>query len=244
MKIKKYLNFKYDNIDDYDLQLNESLSGKQVFKSFLKSLTALGKKEIGKNDNMCPQSFLIFYHYDNIEIDKLRPIFNRYTSLRSFLNLVSYDSNNLNLYYGVKNNGMFEYGLFDKEITPFGEFKLSNSVIKWILSLMLKSSFNLKKDLVNLTYNDLILFGRIKDDLTSFNIGFFDEIKNPVINDRIITIGYHGVGKWENGNIDTDNLTKIKDDFNKWVLSKKWSNKILFNISANAFWVNIKIKLK
>jgi len=105
-------------------------------------------------------------------------------------------------------------------------------------------TYQLLNSIPNLTYNDLILFGRIKDDLTSFNIGFFDEIKNPVISDRIMTISYHGVGKWENGNIDIDSLSKIKDDFNKWVLSKTpFMNKTDHSLLRMLFYP-IKIKLK
>ena len=43
-----------------------TVAGKGVFNSFLKAVTALGRKESKPNYKDCPEKFLMFYYYDNL----------------------------------------------------------------------------------------------------------------------------------------------------------------------------------
>jgi hypothetical protein len=221
-----------------------SMSGKNIFTSFLKCLTALGKKDTQTNFDVCPDDFLLFYHFDNINVEDLKSVFNRFSSLKRYLELISYDMNEVNLYFGVRLSGNFEYGINLDKLYPIGQFKLSAGVIKWILGLDSKSAFNLKKDLVNYSHNDLLVLSKIKSDIKNFSPGFFDKKSSISIKDRILTIGYFGIGNWDNGQLDSGEYENIKQNFNSWIISKKWSDKVQYNVKPNSSWVYLNLKLK
>lgn len=221
-----------------------SVSGKGVFKSFLKSLTALGKKDNKANFDICPDDFLIYYQLDNILSEDVKTIFKRFKSLFRYINLIDYGKNEVNLYFGVKCDGYFEYGISYDSRLPIGQFKLNKSTINWILRLDSKSAQSLKKDLVNLSTKDILTLGKIKNDMSKYKPGYFEK-KSPVqINDRVISFAYYGFGNWNNGKINENDILQVKNEFNNWVLSKKWHTKVLYSINPKSFWLNIHLKLK
>lgn len=233
-----------DELLSEQVQGEISIAGKGIFHSFLKSLSALGKKETVSNPDKCPEDFLIFYHYDNLLSEDVKVIFSRFKSLTRYVEMIDYGKNEVSLYFGIKCNGHLQYGISYDSLITIGEFKLSQSTIKWILSLESKSAYSLKKDLVNLTYNDIITLGKIKTDMLAFNPGYSEKKAFPTINDRVISFGWYGVGKWDNGKLDEGELMNIKNNFNSWVISKKWGTKILVSVNPQSFWLWIHIKLK
>ena len=227
--------------------LNESditMFGKNIFKSFLKCITALGKKDIEPNREICPDDFLFYYNYDNIISNDLKSIFKRFKSLHIYVDLIPYDINSLSLYYGIKTDGQLEYGIKTDKMIPIGLFKVGASSIKWLLGLESKSLFFIKKDLVNWNSRDLSILSKIKNDLNSYNPGFFDKKSHLIITDKVITIGYYGIGKWDNGKLDLGEFQNLKQNFNNWIITKKWFDKIQYNVSSNSFWVYFNIKIK
>lgn len=227
--------------------LNEgdiTMSGKNIFKSFLKTITALGKKDQQPNREICPEDFLFYYNYDNIPSTDLKMIFKRFKSLHMYSDLVPYDSNETSLYYGINIDGNLEYGIKTDKVIPIGSFKIGNSSIKWILGLDLKSLQFLKKDLVNWNGRELSILSKIKLDLMGYNPGYFDKKSHFIINDKVVTIAYYGIGKWDNGKIDSGEFQNLKQNFNNWILNKKWFDKVQYNISSNSFWVYFNIKIK
>jgi len=221
-----------------------TLSGKNIFKSFLKTITALGRKDSPINREICPNDFIYYYNYDNIPSNDLKLVFKRFKSLHMYSDLIPYDSNESGLYYGIKLDGQLEYGLITDKTIPIGCFKVGDSSIKWLLGLDLKSLSQLKKDLVNWNWKELSILSKIKSDLNEYNPGFFEKKSHLIITDKIITIGYYGIGKWDNGKIDTGEFQNLKQNFNNWILNKKWSDKIQYNITSNSFWVYFNIKIK
>jgi len=221
-----------------------SVAGKGIFTSFLKSLTGLGHKESQPNWERCPESFLLYYHFSNIQSEDLKQIFSRFKSLSRYLDLVDYQKNEVDLYFGVKCDGNFEYGLHYNAPTPLGQFKLSQSVIKWICQIESKSASSLKKELVNLTLSDVLTFGKIKTDMLTFNPGYHEKKLTPIIKDRVISFGYYGIGRWDNGKLDEGEYLNIKNNFTTWLLSKKWAGKVLISVNPMSFWVYLNIKLK
>lgn len=221
-----------------------SVAGKGVFSSFLKSITALGKKDNKPNYDICPDDFLIYYQFDNLSSEDVKIVFKRFKSLFRYINLIDYGKNEVNLYFGIKINGYFEYGISYENKIPIGQFKLNKSTINWILRLESKSAHSLKKDLVNLSFKDIITLGRIKQEMSQYKPGYFEK-KSPIyINDKVISFGYYGVGNWNNGKLSDDDFNTIKTQFNDWVLSKKWSSSVLYSINPKSFWLNIHLKLK
>lgn len=219
-------------------------AGKSIFTSFLKSLTALGLKEKGPNIERCPSQFLLFYFYENLSAEDVKAIFSRFKSLSRYLELVDYGKNETSLYFGLKCDGTLEYGVAYDRLSPIGQFKLSNGVVKWLVSLDSKSAASFKKEIVNLTYNDIVLLGKIKMDMKEFKPGYFEKESKATINDKIITFGYYGVGKWGNGKMDDADFVEVKNNFSQWILSKKWGSKVLVNVKAQSFWLYLNIKIK
>lgn len=219
-----------------------SLAGKGIFHSFLKSLTALGNKDIKNDVENCPNNYLFFYSCSSSIID-VKTIFNRFRSLVKYVDGIDVDV--VNLYFGIKSNGQLQYGISYLDIVkPIGDFKLSKTNIKWILSLDSKSIFNFKKDIINISHKNILLFGKIKEDMNSFKPSYYEKKAYPFLIDDVITFGYYGFGEWQNGKLNSDILEELKETFNKWVISQKWGKKVLININAKSFWVYINIKIK
>ena len=118
------------------------------------------------------------------------------------------------------------------------------SVIKWLLSIESKSAQSIKKELVNLTYTDLITLGQIKSDMKSFRPGYFEKSLSPMLRDRVITFGFYGVGRWDNGKLDEGEYQNIKGNFTNWLMTKKWGSKILISVKPESFWLYFHLKLK
>lgn len=217
---------------------------RSIFISFLKSLTSLGQKEAQPSWEKCPDEFLLFYHYPNLQSEDVKQVFSRFKSLTRYLDMVDYQKNETDLYFGIKCDGNFEYGFHYDVLKPIGQFRLSQSVIKWICQIESKSAHSLKKELVNLTLADVITLGKIKTDMLTFNPGYHEKKLTPIIKDRVISFGYYGIGKWDNGKLDEGEYLNIKNNFTTWLLSKKWGGKILISVKPNSFWLYLHIKLK
>lgn len=225
-------------------QAEVSVAGKGIFHSFLKSLTALGLKESNPEWSLCPEDFLLYYSFRNLKSDLVKQIFTRFRSLERYTHLIDYGKNELNLYFGLNCSGQFEYGIEYDTRFAIGKFKLSQSVIKWLLSIDSKSASSLKKEIVNLNYLDMITLGQIKNDMKSFSPGYFEKKLSPMLRDRVITFGYYGVGRWDNGKLDEGEYQNIKNNFTNWLMTKKWSSKVLISVKPESFWLYIHLKIK
>jgi hypothetical protein len=230
--------------ESLEVQSEVTVAGKGIFTSFLKSLTAIGQKESNPNWEICSEDFLLYYYFPNLESEVVKGVFSRFKSLSRYLHLIDYQHNQLNLYFGVTTSGQFEYGIQYEQRFPIGQFKLSQSVVKWILSIDSKSSQSLKKELVNLNYSDLLTLGQIKRDMMMFNPGYFEKKLQPMLRDRVITFGFYGVGRWDNGKLDEGEYQNIKQNFTNWLMSKKWGSKVLISVKPESFWLYFHLKLK
>lgn len=243
--IKSYLKFIKESTDiSSNTQSEISMAGKGIFTSFLKALTSLGQKDSQPNWERCPDTFLIYYFYPNLSSDLVKQIFSRFKSLSRYLDSVDYQKNELSLYFGVRCDGNFEYGLYYDIAKPIGCFRLSQTVIKWMCQLESKSATSLKKEIVNLSLSDIVTLGRIKTDMLAFNPGYHESKDKTRLQDKIISFGYKGLGKWNNGRFDDNELVNIKSSFTKWLYTKKWVNKVLISIKPGGYWVYLHIKLK
>jgi hypothetical protein len=220
-------------------------AGRGIFHSFLKTLTALGQKEKASEVERCPENFLLFYFYGNLDAGVVKQVFSRFQSLVPYLEHIDYGKNEVSLYFGVKCDGELEYGVsYDGNFTAFGTFKLNQSVIKWLNNIESKSAFALKKELVNLSYNDIIVLGKVKSEMAQYNPGYHERRLKPELKDRVMSFGYQGIGKWDNGKLDESELMNLKNNFVTWLLSKNWGSKVLISVKPNSYWLYIHIKLK
>jgi hypothetical protein len=227
------------------LESDITVAGKGIFTSFLKSLTALGQKNSEPNWDLCPDNFLLYYDFSNLDTQTVIMIFNRFKSLNRYTELFDSGNNTTSLYFGIRCDAYLEYGIINNNTKNIvGQFKMSISVIKWIVGLTSQSATSIKKEIVNMTYNDLITIGKVKIDMAEFNPGYHEKRLSPILKDKIISFGYYGIGKWDNGKLDDGEFINIKTNFTNWISTKKWVDRVLISLKPNSFWLNIHIKLK
>lgn len=219
--------------------------GKGAFTSFLKVMTALGQKDVIPDFSACPDDFLLFYVSSTIETSTVKGVVARYASLSRFTDEVDYTSNETVLYFGVRCDNNIEFGTMNENTkNVFGKFKINASVIRWITTLDLKSAFSLKKEIVNLTASDISTLCSIKRDMIEYNPGSHESKMDPTLTDKVISFGYQGLGKWDDAQLGPGEIDNIKSNFVSWVMSKKWSDKVLISVKAGSNWVYMHIKLK
>lgn len=235
--IKNYLNF----VESSSEKIDETY-GKGILNTFFKCLTALGFKDNTPQTKEVPSEFLIFFKFTGVDASKIEAVFKRFKSLSSIP--VDYTHPLMSLYFGIKNNGEFEYGYYHDELVPIGVFKLNKSTLNSIKLSELKSSSGLKKVLLNLSLNDILLFGKIKVEMDKFTPGYFSQKSSPILNDRLITFGYYGYGKWSEGNLDVESENELKSNLKTFLSKYKWSEKVQIRVYSSNFWSMIDIKIK
>lgn len=224
------------------VNLLEESYGKNILTTFMKCLTALGFKDNTPESKEVPSEFLIFFKFIGVDSSKIESVFKRFKSLSSIQ--IDYSQPKMGLYFGIKNDGNFEYGYYYDELVPIGQFKLNKSTYNSLKLSDLKATSGLKKELVNLKLEDIILMGKIKLEMDKFNPGYFEQKMIPNINDRIMTFGYYGVGKWDNGQLSENDLMSVKDNLKLFLSKYKWSEKIQISLVPSKFWIYVNIKLK
>jgi hypothetical protein len=239
---RKEKNKEHDVMSNIVFENIEVKAGKNIFTSFLKSLTALGQSSISKLETP-PNDFLMFYKSVDIEVGKVKSILSRFKSLSMYLDLIDYTLNSLSLYYGIKDDLTFEYGFFFDKVITIGDFKINKSNLNWLLLNQSPSSMALKKDIVSLDIGKLVLMSKITNEMKSFNLPC-QKKTGPTIDNEIITFGFYGIGKWDNGKLDVGEYENIKTNFKNWLMKFRWSDRILINLTYNDFWIYLNIKFK
>lgn len=244
-RVELHLNNNQGDVDvstSTPVDLVEESYGKGVLTTFMKCLTALGFKDNTPESKEVPAEFLLFFKFIGVDSSKIQGVFKRFKSLSSIQ--IDFTQPQMGLYFGIKCDGQFEYGYYYDTLIPIGQFKLNKSTFNSIKLSDLKAASGLKKALVNLNMVDVILMGRIKSEMDKFQPGYFEQKSTPLVNDRLITFGYYGVGKWDNGRIDEGELMNIKNNLKTFLSKYKWSEKVMINVNPDRFWVYVNIKLK
>jgi hypothetical protein len=228
------------------LEANEiSQSGKFLFKCFLKVLTALGQKDISPKWGMTPDDYLIYFLGTSLEVEFVKSVMGRYTQFGNAVGSIEYTNNDCQLYFGIKTDLSFSYGIVTEDrIIPIGVFKISKGVFNWMVILDSPSSHNLKKELISMDFNRLLLCGKVKEEMKRFNPGESQHKMKPIISSGVITFGYYGIGNWSNGQMNADDLSSIKNSFMSFLSKYKWSDKVQISVTANQFWLYLNIKIK
>lgn len=225
------------SVDVYE-KIEESY-GKGIFTTFLKCLTALGLKDNSPSDSPS-NDWIVYFEFKNLDPFKVNSVFNRFKSLSQIDLNFTYD---VSLYFGIKDSLILEYGWFDKTHNQIGKFPISKSVVNWIKTSNMKSLSGIRKFLLNISKEDIQIFSKLKSHIQNLEIGG-SKIMVPKINDRVITFGWYGVGKWEDSKMSSENLEVIKDKIRNHILKLKFNEKLLISVTADNFWIYLKIKLK
>jgi len=223
---------------DVDEVIEESY-GKGVFSTFLKCLTALGIKDNSPSPNVSDE-WLVYFEFKNLDPFKVQSIFSRFQSMSGIdINFTT----DISLYFGIKNTLNLEYGWFDRTHNQIGSFPVSKSVVNWIKTSDLKSLSGMRKFFLNISKDELIIFSKLKSHIKGIEIGG-SKILIPQIDDRVITFGWWGSGKWENSKMSSEDISVIKEKVKDHIINLKFSDRLLFSVVAQDFWIYLKIKIK
>ena len=173
------------------------------------------------------------------KVENVKSVMNRYQFFDQKINSVEYTFTFCNLYYGIKTDGNFEYGIrTEDQFIIIGKFMISSSILKYFLNLTSPSSKGLKKQIATLDLNQILLLGKIKQGMHSFNPGTFGKKLKPSIIDNVISFGYH------DQSIDINQIENIKSNLKSFLIPFKWSDKLQVNVtvSGNHLFLNIKVK--
>ena len=230
---------------DANVLESNGTGGKNLFKCYLKVFTALGLKDTKINWEKTPDDFLMFFISDSIDIANVKMIMSRYRQFDMTINSIDYKHNECQLYYGIKCDGSIQYGIKTEEQNlVVGQFKISKGIFNWLLVLNSPSASNIKKELISLDIFKLLLMGKIKPEIKKFNPGQTEKRTNPVITGDVITFGYYGLGRWESGKMNSEDLETTKNNFRTFLSKYKWSEKVQISVTANQFWTYLNIKIK
>jgi hypothetical protein len=250
-KIKEY-RFKEEEeanvFANTDLNLLESTqvtAGKNLFNCFLKILTALGCKNIEVNNELAPKEFLFYLSTNDIDYLDIRMVSSRFKYLDMLIENLKNISQTAKLYYGLRNDMVVEYGLTYQDTShKIGEFKFNFETYESLSNSSLLALFNFKNHLKKFNYEKLKIFGTTKEAMNNFNPGYFENQSKPTIKDDIMSFGYFGIGRWDNGFMDHNEVQSVKNNLKNYLIQFPWSEKIQLSIVAKELWLYINIKLK
>lgn len=219
---------------------------KKIFQILLKVITALGKKEEAKIKwNKNTEDWIYYYEVENVNMIELKNISNRFQSISKYVEKIDYTLNHIDIYFGIKTDNTFNFG-FSKEKDfnlHIGSFDLNTSNFKFLILLDSPSAWSLKKDLVNIDVNKIKMISKIKKAMNHFEINA-QKKSFDVIEDDILSFGFHGIGVWNDTTLDPNYLQTLKEKIKNYLLQFNWSDKIKIFLNYSEFWVYLNIKLK
>ena len=110
--------------------------GKNLFKCFLKTLTALGLKDTNINWSKTPDDYIMCFVTNDISVQNVKLIMTRYRQFDLVVNSIDYKHNECQLYYGIKVDGTFQYGIkTEDQNLVIGKFKITKGLFNWLLVL-------------------------------------------------------------------------------------------------------------
>lgn len=243
---REFLNVS-ESLND-DIQANQ-FGGKGSFNSFIKVISAMGVKELNRDNKKCSKDYIVLYDCKNLVKDDLIRVLSRYQSLGLAKKSILEKEGNYGLYYSVKFNQKLyvEYGLLiSEEKKKIGEFNLNTSNLRSLLGLKSKVLANFTDDFNTADLTKLITLSKIKMELDSYEPGYYQQKDSSYIDTKnyVVNLDVCGLGEWSGPNSKEGEVEKYKSAFNEWILSKKWGEYVLTSVSANKFWFKFKIKMK
>jgi hypothetical protein len=229
------------------ISYNESnqTGGKNIFKCFLKVLSALGQKDCQINWQKVPDNYLALFITNPVDFELAKTVMSRYLYFDNFIRQSSGQTSIAKLYFGITDDLYLKYGfLIDDKPNLLGQFLLTQGTYNYIMTMDLKSSENLKKFLVALTPKRLNILSKIKSVMKDFFPGSSDSKIKPTIQNEIITYGFQGLGKWDNGIIDAGELSNIKSNLQQFLVQFPWTDDVQYNITSSEGWVFFNLKIK
>lgn len=243
-RINNYLN-NVDNSDKFtvsanvETNINESY-GENIFSSFLKVITGIGKKDIITNIDNCPDDFLFHIEYDNINVDQFKSVVNRFKSIQLFFD--GKDIKDINIYYGINTNGNLEYGfILNGKDERLGEFGITQRVLNSLKKSDLKSLSNFKSYIKDFSFIELKKLSHMKKSLLDFDhsMPYSEKSKTKCI-DKTLLKGF----KINDDDLTDEEIEKYKNEFKKFVNTQKWMKNCQIKLINKRDWLYYCIKIK
>jgi hypothetical protein len=229
------------NYFEFIIESNETM-GKNLFKDYLKVFTALGLKDTKPNYQNSPDEFLTYFISIPVQTNNVKSIMSRFQQFHQYINSIDYNYNECQLYYGIKCDMMFEYGIKSEENKiVFGQFPVTKSNFRWLILLDSPSASNLKKEIISHNPDKLNLLSKIKSEVKKFNPGETEKRLQPEMIGDIMRFSYQGLS---NGNLQPDQFQILKDNLMNYLMKYKWANKIQISITQDNPWLHLNIRLK
>lgn len=244
--MKKYTEFIKEALEAQPAVATPTkVGGKNIFRSFLKMITAMGLKEHKPDWEHTPKDFILYYLFEDVDCAKLKLVLARFRSLSTFSDVIEYTHNSCYIYFGIKCDMTFEYGFKTDVLIPAGRFPINKLNYGWMLLLDSPSAASLKKEIVELDPNTILFFGKIKKEMANYSPGYSEKKSIPVIKNAVISFGYYGVtGNWKNGSMNADEFNNIKSNIKLWLSKFRWSKRILISVTQSSFWIYFNFKIK
>jgi hypothetical protein len=222
-------------------EANETM-GKNLFKDYLKVFTALGLKDTKVDYQNVPNEFLTYFISIPVQTNNVKSVMGRFHQFDQYIKSIDYNYNECQLYYGIKCDMMFEYGIKSEENkVVFGQFPVTKSNFRWLILLDSPSAANLKKEIISFNPDKINLLSKIKTEVKKFNPGETEQRMNPQMMGDVMRFSYKGLS---NGDLKPDQFQILKDNLMNYLLKFKWANKIQISLTQDNPWLHLNIKLK
>ena len=222
------------------IQSIDPIRQKTLFKLFVKTLSFIDGIEVEKK----PKSdWLVYFTTKKIWREKLLNLSTRITSINQEVEKIPGDQKWVKAFWGVKNDGLFCYGFYTKsEFYPIQEVKFTGNFSRYISSLGAKILWEIKRDFMEVTPQNLLLLGKIKTSVDGFDFPSSD--KFSLWEKHLLHFSWYGLGVWSSREIDTSSFEKIKEEIKEKLRSYRWSNKVKISLRAEEFWIHLYIQIK
>jgi hypothetical protein len=227
------------------LESNTPLAGKNLFRCFLKVLTALGQKNISQNWNETPDDFLLYFLSEELDYLEIRLITSRFKFLDLLFENILNTTQKATLYFGLKIDMTMEFGVnFTDSAQKIGEFKFNEDTLNTFLGSSFLALNKFKSIFQNIDLNKMKLLSKVKKELINFQPGYYEEKSKPVIKDDVITFGYFGIGSWDNGFMDNNEYESVKNNLRNYLIQFPWVDDVRMSVVTKDLWIYVNIKPK
>lgn len=217
----------------------QAQGGKNVLKSFLKCITSLGLSKVNK---VSKPGFIIYYETHECAEDLVTQSVSRFRSLMTIY--TPRQGATVRMYFGIDSTLTLTYGVCDPSgQTVLGGFALTKGSFAWLQTLRSLTSAQLKADLFDLHWDDMLLFKKIFKFMSEYPLGDKDKMQ-PFFDGGTLCFSYYGVSKWDNGVIDAGEYANIKTNIKTRLSSVQWHDRILVRVSADNFSLSICFRVK
>lgn len=227
------------------LESNTPLAGKNLFQCFLKTLTALGQKNIIANWQESPDEFILYFLSEEIDYLEIRLVTSRFKYLDMMIERELSTSQKAKLYFGLKTDMTMEFGInFIDNTKKVGEFKFTEETLLTFSSSTFLALSNFKKIMSKIGFDKLKILAKVKKELINFQPGYHEEKSKPVIKDDVISFGYFGIGAWNDGFMDNNEYENLKSNLRNYLIQFPWVDDVKMSVVTKNLWVYINLKPK